>query len=229
MVLPPPGLWVEEWLSQARFDRYLSECAGDPRLALRTYEWNAELGQAVMRDAGHFEVALRNAFDRAVSERWHGSTHWLMDTQSPVRKPLWRVVRGRSQDINVPNRSSLAEAAKRSGARAASSDQLVASLTLGFWQHMCDTAHEQAVWIPYVYHAWPRGTSRSHVYGAIDLIRVARNEAAHNEPLFTLTGRRGVPNVYATIVSLLRMLNPTVATLVQQTSRVQALLARRPR
>lgn len=70
-----PGPWVEAWLGQPRFGRYLNECGGDRSLALATYEWNLRLGYALMRDAAHLEVALRNAYDRAVSARWGGSAH----------------------------------------------------------------------------------------------------------------------------------------------------------
>ena len=69
MTPTPPGLWVEEWLSQPRFARYLRECGGDRQRALDTYEWNIRLSHAVLRDTGHFEIALRNAHDRAISSR----------------------------------------------------------------------------------------------------------------------------------------------------------------
>ncbi|MDR1265343.1 MAG: hypothetical protein LBK42_07205 [Propionibacteriaceae bacterium] len=64
-----PGLWVEQWLSRPRFARYLAECDQDRRRALATHEWNVRLGQAVLRDTGHFEIAVRNAFDQAMPPR----------------------------------------------------------------------------------------------------------------------------------------------------------------
>jgi hypothetical protein len=62
--------WIDAWLGTPRFDRYVLHCAGDRVLALELYEWNVLLGQALMRDIAHFEVALRNVYDQAFSSRW---------------------------------------------------------------------------------------------------------------------------------------------------------------
>lgn len=40
--------------------------------ALSLYEWNIDLGRVLMRDIAHFEVALRNAYDRVMRDRWEG-------------------------------------------------------------------------------------------------------------------------------------------------------------
>lgn len=42
-----------------------------------------------MRDIAHFEVALRNSYDRVMRERWEGE-HWLLDEGSPVLGPIVR-------------------------------------------------------------------------------------------------------------------------------------------
>ena len=55
--------WVERWLSPDRLAPYLANCGGDVELALELYEWNIALGQVLIRDISHFEVALRNAYD----------------------------------------------------------------------------------------------------------------------------------------------------------------------
>lgn len=34
------------------------------------YEWNAALAQVIMCEICHFEVALRNAYDHVMCERW---------------------------------------------------------------------------------------------------------------------------------------------------------------
>ena len=80
--------WAERWLSPERFEPYLAACDGDAGRALDLYEWNAALAQVVMREICHFEIALRNAYDRVMRERWEGD--WLLDDGSPARVPLMR-------------------------------------------------------------------------------------------------------------------------------------------
>lgn len=223
-----PGPWVEEWLSQPRFNRYLGECGRDRQRALATYEWNIRLGHAILRDAGHFEIALRNAYDRAISARWSGSTHWLFDPASPLQRPLWRTVRGRRLDINIPNRAAIAGAVRKSGGAAATPGAVIAELTFGFWEHLADAAHEQSVWVPYLYYAWPKGTARAQIDRPTHTISSLRNRAVHHEPLFVATGSHSVANVYANLIGLLSKLNPGLAAYIRQTSTVQATLAQRP-
>jgi hypothetical protein len=64
-------------MSAPRFARYLTETGGDRDRALSWYEWNIRLGNALMRDIAHFEVALRNAYDQALIARSPaGAPHW---------------------------------------------------------------------------------------------------------------------------------------------------------
>ena len=82
-------LWAEKWLSAERLSPYLEECNGDIDKALELYEWNASLGQFLMRDISHFEVALRNAYNDIMESRWDGEEHWLLDDASPARCLLY--------------------------------------------------------------------------------------------------------------------------------------------
>ena len=64
--------WAERWLSPSRLSSYLDLCGGDVELALELHEWDLMLGRALMGDIAHFELALRNAYDRALTERFEG-------------------------------------------------------------------------------------------------------------------------------------------------------------
>lgn len=77
--------WAERWLSQSRFSSYLELCNDDVNKALELHEWNLVLGRALMGDIAHFELTLRNAYDRVLTERFEGSEHWLFDANSPVK------------------------------------------------------------------------------------------------------------------------------------------------
>ncbi|MDR1450573.1 MAG: hypothetical protein LBI84_10345 [Propionibacteriaceae bacterium] len=205
-----------------------SQPDGDRGLALETYEWNLRLTHAVLRDTAHFEIALRNAYDLAVQTRWNRPSHWLSDPASPVLALLWRNSHGRRLDVNIPNRREVTEAVHRTRGGAATPGAVIAELPFGFWWHLSDAAHEQTVWIPYIYYSWPKGTSRRQIDRAVYSVNALRNRAAHSEPLFSLAGWGSVIKVCSRIVSLLDLLNTDLADYVRQTSTVQAVMAQRP-
>ena len=82
--------WVERWLSPERLAPYLEASECDAEKALELYRWNVALGQFLMRDISYFEVALRNAYNDTMEARWDGECHWLLDGDSPVRRPVMR-------------------------------------------------------------------------------------------------------------------------------------------
>ena len=225
---PIPGSWVEQWLSQPRFTRFLVECGGDRAKALATYEWNLQLANSMLRDIAHFEVGLRNAYDTAISQHWSGLQHWLLDSTSPVKTPLWRRSHGQRVDINRRNRHEITEAIARAGGAGATPGGVVAELSFGFWRHLADTGHERTVWIPYLHHAWGPGASRARIDAATRLINATRNRAAHFEPLFASTPGRGVMDIDRQIVTLSGLLIPNLGVYIQQTSTVAAIFAKRP-
>ena len=179
---------VISWLSEPRYGKYLEVTQGDDAVALDLYLWNIGLAQAVLKDVSFFEVALRNAYDRAISSAWSGSDHWLLDDASPVRRPILRTnKRGQVHDANRLSRNSIDHL--RNGLREnATADDIVSNLTLGFWAHMTDRSHERDLWIPIIHKAWPKGADRNDVNERIAGINKVRNRAAHHEHLFAHAG-----------------------------------------
>lgn len=179
---------IEAWLSSPRYKRYLEIAENDDALALELYLWNIGLAQAVLRDVSFFEVALRNAYDRAITGSWSGSNHWLFDDTSPVRRPILRTnKRGKIKDANRLNRNAIDHLASNLGHNP-SPDKVISNLTFGFWAHMTDRSHERDLWIPSIHKAWPSGTSRDELNSKIAEINNVRNRAAHHEHLFTQEG-----------------------------------------
>lgn len=179
-----PLMWMERWLSEPRLRRYLDACQGDFARALELYEWNLDLGAALMKDIAYFEVALRNAYDRMMRERYVEGGNWLLDDQSPVNRELPRKTRsGSVRDANALNRKAIKDALAP-GRREAAPGSVVAHLPFGFWAHLSDRAHERVLWIPYLQRVWPRGTNRAELDARIRLINECRNRIAHHERLF---------------------------------------------
>jgi len=100
------GDWVERWLSRPRFGVYLAAVGGDRPTALQLYEWNATVSAAFMRDLAHLEVALRNAYDDALTSGLPPrGMHWVFD---PTRyfPTVWKTARNgaRYNDNHEPQR-----------------------------------------------------------------------------------------------------------------------------
>lgn len=175
--------WAERWLSVERLAPYRACCENDIDRALSLYEWNVSLGQILMRDISHFEVALRNAYDALMRERWSGEDYWLLDDASPVRRPIMRKSKHGELDVNRINRKIIDSAVDGlpSGFTMGS---LVARLTLGFWVHLTDRSRESELWRTNLYLAWLKGTNRSILQQSLDGILGIRNRVAHAERLF---------------------------------------------
>ena len=184
--------WAERWLSPARFSTHLDACGGDAEKALELHEWNLMLGRALLGDIAHFELALRNAYDRVLTERFKGDEHWLFDADSPVTRPILRMSKARKlRDVNLVNRRAVEDARGRAH-DPSDPDQVVAGLMLGFWAHMTDRSRERDLWIPYLHAAWPAGTDRAELNRKLESINKLRNRVAHNERLFN-PGKGGYP------------------------------------
>lgn len=220
---PPAGPWVRRWLGGPRHDVYLAAAGGDQDRALALYEWNAQLSAALFRDLAHVEVALRNAYDTAMSTRWPGPGHW--SSAGPVLfAPLHRR-RGSGQvDINTQQRDALARAVAKAGGTTAPPGKVIAELMFGFWRYLSSAAHEKSLWVPYLYPAFRPATDRRTVDAAVGRLHDVRNRVAHHEHLL----QTDVAGRYADCVLITDLINAELAQHLQATSRVPALLLNRP-
>lgn len=220
--------WIPAWLSVARWRPYLACCNGDGQRALALYEWNLHLAGAVLHDVAHVEVAIRNAYDQAFSLHWSGDGSWLLDSSSPVQERLERKRRGRLIDVNARNRASIREVVSRVRS-VTNTGAIIAELPFGFWRHLSDAAHEKTIWVPYLNHAFPKGTSRKRVEQSLALIKTVRNRASHHEPLFTAYRRSEVEKARKHIIGLEQLLLPELAAHTSATSGINRLLENLPR
>lgn len=201
---------------------------GDRQRALDIYEWNIRLSSSLMRDIAHLEVALRNAYDNSMCEYWTGSTHWLIDPQSPALAPLWRTRRKKRVDVNARNRKTIQEATRRVGGSAAAPGSIIAELSFGFWRHCTDAAHEKALWVPYLHRAWPKRTNRAEIERSLTRINNTRNRASHHEPMFGDKPDHDALSTYADVIRISGLLIPELAEYIRETSTVPCTLKQRP-
>lgn len=205
-----PEEWVDDWIAPARFAPYLDACDGDTDKALDLYEWNMAVGQILDRDISHFEIALRNAYDRVMCDRW--GEDWLVDRSSPVQKPILRKnKRGRTTDLNKVSRKEI-KYAKAGLPRNHTHDALVSALMLGFWVHLSDRTREAEIWRTGLYKAWPKGTNRAELHARLLGVLRTRNRVAHPERQFDPRGSCPPPTVAERdAIDLFRMLCPGAA------------------
>ena len=222
--------WIEAWLGEARFQRYFNAADGDRVRALALYEWNVETSQILMHDIAHFEVALRNAYDAAISANWPHETHWLLHPESPAVMPIWRTktINGikRGADVNFLTRKNVDDAIKRSGYKHATSGKVIAELSFGFWRQLTTKAMEKSMWVPYLHKAFPHGTDRSVVDAQVKTINDLRNRIARHEPLFTAT--LDPTQAHEALMQCLELIAPPVHTYVVAKSKARTALEAKP-
>lgn len=221
---PAADGWVTRWLGGPRYAVYLVAAAGDPSRALALYEWNSEISAALLRDLAHVEVALRNAYDRALSGRWPGPPHWT-SAGSAVFPPLLRTRSRRQVDVNARSRDALQRALTKAGGPGAPAGKVIAELTFGFWRYLSSAAHEKSLWVPALHRAFRPGTDRQRdVDGPVGRLHELRNRVAHHEPLLRadLAGRA------TDAVTVTTLIDTQIGRHLTATSRVSALLTQRP-
>lgn len=221
--------WVEQWLTAGRFQKYLRAAGGDPALALAIYEWNSEIASAFLRDLGHLEVAVRNAYDRALLN--HPDTvngEWLTSASCDRLLPphLATDKNGKTQDKNSTPRSNVKKARKDSGFDdgAVPRGKAVAELMLGFWSYLTDDLHEKTLWVPALHTAYVAGADRQKIHAALTALRDFRNRVAHHESVFD----RQPENHRRYIVYVARQLSPELQTHIRRHSRLPEIIASRP-
>ena len=222
-----PDRWIEDWLSRPRFAVYLADADGDPTLALARYGWNARAAAAFHHDLGHLEVALRNAYDRALSSRDRaGDTHWVHAPERHFPRQMRKGRRG-PYDANHTTRKKITEAvsaaAEHSGTDQPAPGKVIAELNLGFWRYLTVNRHDQ-LWRTHLHRTFPQGTKRIDVRDRVDQLHSLRNRVAHHEPLLQLP----LAVRHRDLLAVAGLLSPRLRDHIADHSPVPAVLADRP-
>lgn len=209
--------WVVDWLSADRLQKYVVAAGHDEDRALRLYEWNANVNAALLHDFAHFEVGVRNLYDRGLMLSLRpGETHWLEDV------PLRRLYPDPSPG-NQRSRRDVQKARNRLGGQGAPPGGILAEMTFGFWAMM--TAHRlgTTVW-PYLDQVLPPQTDRAELHDRMMDLSRARNRVAHHEPVH-------MGSVEVTLRRMKRIagyVSAEFADHLEAVSTVRTLLAQRP-
>lgn len=140
--------WITAWLSEDRFAPYLRLCDGNPERALTLYDWNAKLSSALMRDISHFEIALRNTYDRVFNERWPYEGHWLTHPENPAIKPAHQNRHPGGGDRKLKNRNKVLSLKEKYKNHRHAEGRIIADLEFGFWTSLTAKQWEKELWTP---------------------------------------------------------------------------------
>ncbi|WP_029087949.1 hypothetical protein [Brevibacterium album] len=215
--------WIVDWLSAERLQRYLVAAGHDSERALSLYEWNTRLNASLLHDFAHFEVGVRNLYDRGLLLSLRtGETHWL----DPAPHLRLYPVPAQGRDTNLRSRREVEKARSKAGQNRSgrtSHGAVLAELTFGFWALM--TAHrlERTVW-PHLEQVLPAGTDRARLHESMTALNRTRNRVAHHEPTQPADAQ-------ATLRRMRRIaiyLSQDFADHMEETSTVRAILSQRP-
>lgn len=206
-----------KWLSQPRFQNFLTASEDDHDTAVALYLWNAEISSAFLSILHHVEVLLRNAIDREFpqSNPEHAvsicnSNVWLTDPE--ILGDLGR------EKVNDAICRLTGED------RRPTRPRLVASLTFGFWAALFSGQYED-LWRSSLRTAFPEGNGkRNQVRKALTRTQQLRNQIAHHEAIFG----RNLEKDHQTILDIAGYIDPDAKTYIHTISTVEGALATRP-
>ena len=168
-------------LSGERLQRYLLACDNNTRKTMTLYRLNLNLSQEVFTLLSCFEVTVRNAIDRILTERL--GEDWLRDA----------VLDGGIFD--VPGCRDSAKIIKKAYKRlmrdgSYSHPKLLAEMEFGVWKYMFANPQYRAVGrtLLAIFPNKPRSSAEvqynnTFIFNELDGINILRNRIAHHEPI----------------------------------------------
>lgn len=184
----------ETILSSNRLKRYLEACDGDSRKAMTLYRYNLQVSQEMFTLVSCFEVALRNAIDRKVSEEL--GENWLRDSvadngifTNPKLKKTHDIIR----------RAFL----KLYHEQSYSASKLLAEMEFGIWKYMFSPIQYRMTGrnLLKIFPNKPKSTSecqynQTFIFNELDKVNSLRNRIAHHEPICFPTGKSEIDTSY---------------------------------
>lgn len=190
-------------LSLERFSTYLKMTGGDEKRAIRRYEHNTALSEAMYGVLQGFEIVLRNAMHDTMA-RETGHSDWYDHLA-----------------LDAPELDSIAKAKdkiSRKG-RTVTVPYVVSELTFGFWSSLTGRNYSATLWIPYLNKAFPhKKLGHAAAFSRLDRVRFLRNKIAHHECVLG----RDLEQDYIDIIEATSWICPDTAMWIRHTTRFEA-------
>src|ERR1035438_4045531 len=124
---------LEKYISSERLAAYVNYARGDKWVAIRLYERNTEISEALYGVIQALEIALRNAIHNILSEQLGG--------------PKWY----ETSILAESEREALEDAKKKVLDRPAAltPGRVIAELTFAFWGRLFSDSYDKTLWVPH--------------------------------------------------------------------------------
>ncbi|WP_017584126.1 hypothetical protein [Nocardiopsis valliformis] len=194
--------WMNSVYSSPRLTPYLRHSQGDPARAANLYYWNTMVSAAFLGPLHTFELALRNSVHNRLGTHFRQEDWW---NRAPLDNEGQRLVRQAQSRFR----------------RAATPDDIVAELSLGFWTSLLARRYDRVLWVPALHRAFPgyRGPRRD-LQDQLYSLRLLRNRIMHCEPIH----HRHLEADHAKLYAVLSYINPEAATGIKPMDRVPEVL-----
>jgi len=201
---------LEKYISVERLAAYLAKTKAIPERAIRLYERNTELSEALYGVVQGFEITLRNAIHLSLSKT-HGQA-WL-------ENDLLVTGQGEREAVREARRAIEDEPQIVTPAR------IVAELNLGFWVRLFSSEYDRTLWGPFLRRIFPMKLNRRAVYSRLLDIKTLRNRIAHHKRIIARS--KTVAECYRETLEAIGWLSPTMQLWVEQTNCFKERLARK--
>lgn len=219
------GKWdfYEHHFGPARLAHYVTEFRGDVDRAADLYVWNISISAEMWRALAMFEVAFRNAIDRALSarhDRLGRPGHWIFDDAREIGRDANGPSRHRQPFVDV----ALAKERVRRNHKSLDAGQVVSELPFGFWHQMV-SRRQLALW-PDIASAFGYAPDRrqSTVQDPIRRIREIRNRIGHHHRVWS----HAVGPCYEDLLAVAGYIDPDLGSFIDAHCAVTTVIALRP-
>jgi len=192
-------LAIEKSLSPDRFNSYVTEAKGNRSEAIRLYERNTELSEALYGVIQGLEITLRNSVHLILQsgtgfDEWYDHIH-LQNAEAEAICLAKRAVAGHHKPVTA--------------------SRVIAKINFGFWVRLTASTYEKDLWVPHLHKIFPVKMMRSLLNKRLMKIKLLRNQIAHHERI----SKRDLETDHQEVLETIRWLCPITSQWVKDTSR----------
>lgn len=185
---------LEHIISSERLHRYLIACDGKAAKAVLLYRANVNVSLQMFAVVGAFEIALRNAIDKAMADRY--GSDWLRDAimpggifDIPQCRDHARIIRSAYERLVRQN--------------IYSHTHLLSKMEFGVWKYLFSSPQYRASGriLLGIFPNRPTSTrqvqyNNTFIFNELDHVNSLRNRIAHHEPICFSTGFANITTDY---------------------------------
>ncbi len=171
----------EKIMSTQRMNRYVKACGGDTRKAMTLYRYNLQVSQEMFTIVSCFEVALRNAINRKLTENL--GEEWLRDAIMDGGVFSVPVLRKTRDIITFAYR-------KLQHTQSYTHHKLIAEMEFGIWKYMFSPIQYRVTGrnLLAIFPNKPKSSremqyNQSYIFNELDKVNSLRNRIAHHETI----------------------------------------------